>query len=295
MQEGPDTPSGGTALLVEGPFRDVLWPDVPPDVIVVDADPELAELVAHTFQRAGCNTEICASLEAMRSLVAGAPPGVLILDYALPDGDATEACEELRANGFIGALIVMMDDAKALDPRLSGADDRIVKPFRMKDLVLQAVARMRRVAGAVTTPPPSARVKAAAHKWPTSSEPPSSIRRRRPVPHWDEIKTLLANNQPAIDAKLSGTARRMLGILQKANGGPIPMADLMAYLDTSAPTVSRSATMIRDAVFELDIGVPCRRLGYALTRGAKKRRKGRRNTRPRAADAKRPRKVAKAK
>ncbi|GMV12655.1 MAG: response regulator transcription factor [Polyangiaceae bacterium] len=149
--QADDTPSGGLTLLVDGPYRDVLWPRDPPDVLVVDDQRKFADIVARSLERAGCATEVCTSLREMFTQIEHAPPDLLVLDRWLLDGDGVEACEALRCRGVAGGIIVMTGDAAAGgDARLAGADDFILKPFAVKELVTRAVALTRRVTGSVT-------------------------------------------------------------------------------------------------------------------------------------------------
>ncbi|MCF7552719.1 response regulator transcription factor [Pseudonocardia sp. WMMC193] len=84
-------------------------------------------------------------------LGVGVPPELVLLDLGLPDGDGVDVCRELRRL-LPGAVIVMltargaeMDIVVGLD---AGADDYLVKPVRLTELVARIRAHLRRNAGA---------------------------------------------------------------------------------------------------------------------------------------------------
>ena len=76
-----------------------------------------------------------------------APSDVLVLDVSMPDLPGTEVCRRLRAAGD-ETPVLMLSALDQLDDRLaglqSGADDYLVKPFALQELVLRLHALLRR-------------------------------------------------------------------------------------------------------------------------------------------------------
>lgn len=72
---------------------------------------------------------------------------VVVLDWMLPNGDGVDICRRLRQNGYTGAILILT--AKdAVQDRVTGleagADDYLVKPFEIDELVARLKALARR-------------------------------------------------------------------------------------------------------------------------------------------------------
>lgn len=72
---------------------------------------------------------------------------VVVLDWMMPNGDGVEICRRLRQNGYTGAIL-MLTAKDAVQDRVtgleSGADDYLVKPFEIDELVARLKALARR-------------------------------------------------------------------------------------------------------------------------------------------------------
>lgn len=81
--------------------------------------------------------------------IASDPPDLVVLDLGLPDMDGTEVCRRIRAASAIPVIIVSARDDE-IDRVVAleiGADDYIVKPFGMRELVARINAVTRRISG----------------------------------------------------------------------------------------------------------------------------------------------------
>ena len=124
-------------------------------VLVVEDEPDLAELVRFHLSQAGFEVELAptgrAGLEALRRR----RPSLVILDLMLPDLSGTEVCRELRSDARLRDLPVLMLTAKAeeVDRVVGfelGADDYVTKPFSPRELALRVRAILRRAEGQPT-------------------------------------------------------------------------------------------------------------------------------------------------
>ncbi len=72
---------------------------------------------------------------------------VVVLDWMLPNGDGLDICRRLRQNGYTGAIL-MLTAKDAVQDRVTGleagADDYLVKPFEIDELVARLKALARR-------------------------------------------------------------------------------------------------------------------------------------------------------
>ncbi|MEW2032447.1 response regulator transcription factor [Streptomyces roseifaciens] len=118
-------------------------------VLVVDDDPDVRAAVVDALSMEGYEVRSAADgLEALSS-VAAAPPGAIVLDLAMPVLDGLAVCRRLRALGDRTPVLVLTardavsDRVAGLD---AGADDYLVKPFALDELLARLRALLRRAA-----------------------------------------------------------------------------------------------------------------------------------------------------
>src|SRR5580700_10879572 len=124
---------------------------VPDRVLLVDDEPDLRQLVTFNLRDAGFEVDAVGSGQAGLALAAKTRPGVVILDLMLPDISGTEVCRQLRRDPVLGDSAVLMLTARGdeYDRLLGfevGADDYVVKPFSVRELVMRVRALARRTA-----------------------------------------------------------------------------------------------------------------------------------------------------
>jgi DNA-binding response OmpR family regulator len=112
-------------------------------ILIVEDDPGIAGSLDRGLRRAGYATETVGTVDGARAAEAY---DVVLLDLGLPDGDGLEFCVELRARSDAAILVITArgeepDRVAALD---AGADDYIVKPFAMQEVVARLQALLRR-------------------------------------------------------------------------------------------------------------------------------------------------------
>jgi two-component system phosphate regulon response regulator PhoB len=120
-------------------------------VLIVDDERDLRELVDYNLRQAGYRTMHAASgAEALERARTHAPQ-LIVLDLNLPDTSGTEVCRQLKADPKTHSTAVLMLTARGTETdRIVGlelgADDYVVKPFSVRELVLRVDAIRRRTA-----------------------------------------------------------------------------------------------------------------------------------------------------
>lgn len=117
---------------------------------VVEDDDALAEPLAATLRSAGHEVVRLATIAEVHAALArgGTEPDLILLDLGLPDGDGTSLCRTLRTRLPDVVIVVLTardtetDVIIALD---AGADDYLLKPFRLVELLARLRAHLRRV------------------------------------------------------------------------------------------------------------------------------------------------------
>ncbi|MDF1505727.1 response regulator transcription factor [Roseisolibacter sp. H3M3-2] len=121
-------------------------------ILVVEDDAELRASVAAYLRRSGFAVDEAAHGAAGRFLAAVNDYDAIVLDLRLPDVDGLALCRELRGRG-VRARILMATARDAVADRVAGldggADDYLVKPYALAELVARLRALLRRPADAL--------------------------------------------------------------------------------------------------------------------------------------------------
>jgi DNA-binding response OmpR family regulator len=120
-------------------------------VLVVEDDPDIAELIRHYLVKARHEVDVVASGRDALTRVRDDRPDVLILDLMLPEMSGLEVCRSIREDPAVARLPIIMVTARAQEgDRVhgleSGADDYVTKPFSARELVARVGALLRRAA-----------------------------------------------------------------------------------------------------------------------------------------------------
>jgi len=122
-------------------------------VLIVEDDPNVRTALERALTYEGY--DVVAAEDGGRGLeaVSQHPPDVIVLDVMMPFVDGLEMCRRLRARGdetpilMLTALGEVSDRVDGLD---AGADDYLVKPFALEELLARIRSLLRRASGDVS-------------------------------------------------------------------------------------------------------------------------------------------------
>jgi two-component system, OmpR family, KDP operon response regulator KdpE len=114
--------------------------------LVVDDEVQIRRFLRAGLELDGFAVEEAETGAAALRLATLKPPDLVILDLGLPDMDGGEVLERLRAWSGVPLIVLSVRSNEAEKVRLleRGADDYVVKPFGMAELLARAHAAMRR-------------------------------------------------------------------------------------------------------------------------------------------------------
>jgi two-component system, OmpR family, response regulator MprA len=118
-----------------------------PQILVVDDERAVREALGRALELGGFDVALAADGEEGLGLVEREGPDVVVLDLMMPGLDGLQACQILRARGdrtpvlMLTARTEVSSRVQGLD---AGADDYLVKPFALEELLARLNALLRR-------------------------------------------------------------------------------------------------------------------------------------------------------
>jgi two-component system response regulator MprA len=116
-------------------------------VLVVDDDPAVSGALNRALRLEGYEVSLAADGPQALEEVAIRPPDAVVLDIGLPVIDGLDVCRRLRAAGD-DTPVLMLTARDAINDRVqgldAGADDYLVKPFALAELLARLRALLRR-------------------------------------------------------------------------------------------------------------------------------------------------------
>ena len=133
---GPRAPGAETARRCKG------------RVLLVEDEADLVTSLSYSLEAAGYEVQSALDGTTALRLAAARPPEIVLLDLMLPDMSGLEVCRRIRASGQTPQPIVIMVTARGeeVDRVVGfevGADDYLVKPFSVRELLLRMEHRAR--------------------------------------------------------------------------------------------------------------------------------------------------------
>src|SRR5215470_13630648 len=116
-------------------------------LLVVEDEPRMAQILHVALERAEFTVDTVGTCDNAREALSLIPYDAAVLDLGLPDGDGLLLLHELRQAGNCVPILVLTardaveDRVGGLD---AGADDYLVKPFAMSEVIARTKALLRR-------------------------------------------------------------------------------------------------------------------------------------------------------
>jgi two-component system response regulator MprA len=116
-------------------------------ILVVDDEQAVRDAVRRALVLCGYRVDVAPGGEEAIASLAAAAPDAVVLDVLMPGVDGLEVCRRLRASGdhtpvlMLTARDAVADRVRGLD---AGADDYLVKPFALEELLARLRALLRR-------------------------------------------------------------------------------------------------------------------------------------------------------
>jgi two-component system, OmpR family, phosphate regulon response regulator PhoB len=127
-------------------------------VLIIEDEPDLVAMLEYNLKKEGYQTRSALTGEGGLELAWQEPaPDLILLDLMLPDISGTEVCRKLRGAEQTGNVPILMVTAKGeeIDRIVGfevGADDYVVKPYSVRELMLRVRARLKHTSDPVSDP-----------------------------------------------------------------------------------------------------------------------------------------------
>ena len=115
-------------------------------ILVVEDEPQSAEVVERYLRRDGHDVEVVGDGEAALDSFELRRPSLMVLDLMLPGVDGLEVCRRVRERSQLPIIMLSArtEEVDKLRGLASGADDYVTKPFSPRELAARVAAVLRR-------------------------------------------------------------------------------------------------------------------------------------------------------
>lgn len=120
-------------------------------LLIVEDEEALSELLRYNFEADGFAVRVAATGEDAELAVAEETPDIILLDWMLPSVSGIELCRRLRSKPETRNIPILLltargEEADRIRGLETGADDYVVKPFSVPELLARVKAILRRAA-----------------------------------------------------------------------------------------------------------------------------------------------------
>jgi DNA-binding response OmpR family regulator len=131
-------------------------PPVTARVLIIEDDPNVAEVVARYLEREGYRVQVATDGRAGLEAALAELPDLVVLDLMLPSMGGLEICRRLRSVAPVAVIMLTArgEEADRIAGLELGADDYIAKPFSPRELTARVKAVLRRATAPLAAPEP---------------------------------------------------------------------------------------------------------------------------------------------
>lgn len=118
-------------------------------ILVVEDSPPLRKLLSQAFAAEGHDCRVAGGVEEGFQRAQDDKPDLVLLDVNLPDGNGIDLCRRIKAEAGLSHIPVLLVTGEASDVEHkvsgfdAGADDYVLKPFRMKELLARIAGLLK--------------------------------------------------------------------------------------------------------------------------------------------------------
>ena len=118
-------------------------------ILIVEDEAPVRQMIAFNLNRAGFSVDEAGDVATARSKIADNRPGLVLIDWMLPDSSGLELTRALKRDESSKDVAIIMLTARAEEQSKilgldSGADDYVTKPFSARELLARINAVLRR-------------------------------------------------------------------------------------------------------------------------------------------------------
>lgn len=118
-------------------------------ILIVEDEPAIHQLLAYNFEAEGFRARVVETGEEVHAAINQEMPDLVVLDWMLPGLSGIEVCRLIRARAETQKLPIIMltargEEAERVRGLATGADDYIVKPFSVPEVVARVRSILRR-------------------------------------------------------------------------------------------------------------------------------------------------------
>lgn len=121
-------------------------------LLIVEDEQRIVDVLKDGLESAGFIVDAVNTAAGARNALRDIPYDAAILDLGLPDGDGIEVLKSVRTHG-VQIPVLVLTAREAVEDRVcgldAGADDYLIKPFAIQELVSRVKALLRRPGGAL--------------------------------------------------------------------------------------------------------------------------------------------------
>ncbi|MDZ7709761.1 MAG: phosphate regulon transcriptional regulator PhoB [Roseovarius sp.] len=120
-----------------------------PTVLLVEDEPAQREVLAYNLEADGFRVLTAGNGEEALMIVAETPPDIIVLDWMMPNVSGIEVCRQLKTRSATRGIPIIMLSARSEEvDRVrgleTGADDYVIKPYSLVELMARVRAQLRR-------------------------------------------------------------------------------------------------------------------------------------------------------